>query len=201
MPGEKERGRVLAENRELLFHELQHRVSNNLQMVAAMLSLQRRHVDHETARQALDDAREEIATLLGARLASPRPDRLIFTSGGTEANNLALFGLAGGRTVSLAAARIEHPSVLGPIAEFVRRGSQWTELRVHRDGSVDLEHLRDFLAQGDAVWTRFNGGEEGTLWYYRALVDAFQKAGSNALVEELNRVVTEIEYEVSGIPF
>lgn len=53
---ERERSRALAENRELLFHELQHRVSNNLQMVAAMLSLQRRHVDHDLARRALDDA-------------------------------------------------------------------------------------------------------------------------------------------------
>lgn len=53
---ERERSRALAENRELLFHELQHRVSNNLQVVAAMLALQRRHVDHDVARKALDDA-------------------------------------------------------------------------------------------------------------------------------------------------
>jgi two-component sensor histidine kinase len=53
---ERERSRALAENRELLFHELQHRVSNNLQVVAAMLSLQRRHVDNDVARRALDDA-------------------------------------------------------------------------------------------------------------------------------------------------
>ncbi len=53
---ERERSRALAENRELLFRELQHRVSNNLQVVAAMLSLQRRHVDHDVARRALDDA-------------------------------------------------------------------------------------------------------------------------------------------------
>ncbi|WHO40385.1 DUF4118 domain-containing protein [Sphingobium sp. AP49] len=53
---ERERSRVLADNRELLFQELQHRVSNNLQVVAAMLSLQRRHVDHDVARRALDDA-------------------------------------------------------------------------------------------------------------------------------------------------
>ena len=53
---ERERSRALADNRELLFHELQHRVSNNLQVVAAMLSLQRRHVDHDVARRALDDA-------------------------------------------------------------------------------------------------------------------------------------------------
>ncbi|HKT75882.1 MAG TPA: histidine kinase dimerization/phosphoacceptor domain -containing protein [Sphingobium sp.] len=60
---ERERNRVLAENRELLFHELQHRVSNNLQVVAAMLSLQRRHIDHDVARQALDDASSRLALI------------------------------------------------------------------------------------------------------------------------------------------
>ncbi|WP_088181866.1 sensor histidine kinase [Sphingobium sp. Z007] len=58
---ERERSRALAENRELLFHELQHRVSNNLQVVAAMLALQRRHVDHDDARRALDDASGRVA--------------------------------------------------------------------------------------------------------------------------------------------
>ena len=58
---ERERSRALAEHRELLFHELQHRVSNNLQVVAAMLSLQRRDVDHEAARRALDDASARLA--------------------------------------------------------------------------------------------------------------------------------------------
>lgn len=57
---ERERNRTLAENRELLFHELQHRVSNNLQVVAAMLALQRRQVDHDLARRALDDASARI---------------------------------------------------------------------------------------------------------------------------------------------
>ena len=60
---ERERSRTLAENRELLFHELQHRVSNNLQVVAAMLSLQRRHVDDELASRALDDAASRLALI------------------------------------------------------------------------------------------------------------------------------------------
>ena len=53
--------------------------------------------------------------------------------------------------------------------------------------------LEDYHAQGDALWSRFSGGREGTLWYYRALVEAFRSAGSLPLVEELDRVVTEIE--------
>ncbi len=58
---ERERSTKLAETHELLFHELQHRVSNNLQVVAAMLTLQRRHIDHDVARRALDDASGRLA--------------------------------------------------------------------------------------------------------------------------------------------
>jgi (p)ppGpp synthase/HD superfamily hydrolase len=53
--------------------------------------------------------------------------------------------------------------------------------------------LADLRSSGDELWQRFNGGKEGTLWYYRALVEAFESAGSNPVVEELGRVVTEME--------
>jgi hypothetical protein len=46
---------------------------------------------------------------------------------------------------------------------------------------------------GDAVWERFQGGKEGTLWYYRSLADAFQKHQITPLVAELERVVSELE--------
>jgi (p)ppGpp synthase/HD superfamily hydrolase len=53
--------------------------------------------------------------------------------------------------------------------------------------------LRDFRQHGDNVWARFKGGKEGTLWYYRSLIAAFRQAGNSELVEELDRVVTELE--------
>jgi cysteine desulfurase len=52
------------------------------------------HRPGQRARRVLEDAREKIAAILGADLAAPRRDRLIFTSGGTEANNLAVLGIA-----------------------------------------------------------------------------------------------------------
>jgi GTP pyrophosphokinase len=55
------------------------------------------------------------------------------------------------------------------------------------------EVLHDLRVDGESVFQRFKGGKEGTLWYYRALVRAFRKAGSNALIEELDRVVTALE--------
>jgi len=53
--------------------------------------------------------------------------------------------------------------------------------------------VMDYRTYGEALWSRFTGGREGTLWYYRAMVNAFRAAGSSELVEELNRVVTELE--------
>ena len=53
--------------------------------------------------------------------------------------------------------------------------------------------LSDYHRMGDKLWSRFNGGKEGTLWYYRSLVEAFRQAGSSPLIEELDRVVSEIE--------
>jgi len=53
--------------------------------------------------------------------------------------------------------------------------------------------LRDYRVHGDHLWLRFTGGKHGTLWYYRELVGAFDKADRNELVSELDRVVTEIE--------
>jgi len=55
---------------------------------------------------------------------------------------------------------------------------------------------RDYLALGDKLWSRFNGGKDGTLWYYRALVTAFRTAGPSALVDELDRAVTDLERAV-----
>ena len=53
--------------------------------------------------------------------------------------------------------------------------------------------LLDYRAVGEAVWSRFTGGREGTLWYYRALVDAFASHGGSPVVDELGRVVGELE--------
>lgn len=61
--------------------------------------------------------------------------------------------------------------------------------KLHNARSV----LADLRVLGDGLWERFTGGEDGTLWYYRALVDAYKASGTNAVVEELDRVVGEIE--------
>lgn len=61
--------------------------------------------------------------------------------------------------------------------------------------------LSDYRTLGESLWSRFSGGKEGTLWYYRSLVTAFRSAGTSPLVEELDLVVSEIErLASSGTP-
>jgi hypothetical protein len=57
--------------------------------------------------------------------------------------------------------------------------------------------LNDYRVLGDAVWERFQGGKEGTLWYYHSLIDAFRSTASTPLIDELERTVRELERLVS----
>jgi (p)ppGpp synthase/HD superfamily hydrolase len=53
--------------------------------------------------------------------------------------------------------------------------------------------LADYRALGAALWPRFNGGRDGTIWYYRALADEIARGGPHAVGVELGRAVTELE--------
>lgn len=57
--------------------------------------------------------------------------------------------------------------------------------------------LSDYRRFGEAVWARFRGSREGTLWYYRSLVEIFGQTGPQGLADELARVVQELE-ELAG---
>ena len=60
--------------------------------------------------------------------------------------------------------------------------------------------LTDYRQVGEALWDRFHGGRDGTLWYYRALADAFLAAGPPVLAAELDRTVRELEVVVGQRP-
>ncbi len=62
--------------------------------------------------------------------------------------------------------------------------------KIHNAGSI----LRDLRNEGDSVWSRFTGGKDGSMWYYRALVEAFRARGQfTTMVDELDQVVSEFE--------
>jgi cysteine desulfurase len=112
------------------------------------------HAAGRKAHRVLEDTREAIAHLLGADITSPHTaDRLIFCSGGTEANNLALLGLTGALTPHtlkssgrIIISAIEHPSITSPASYLAKLGWQVDRLEVTSDGVIRIEHLDELLA-------------------------------------------------------
>jgi len=92
------------------------------------------------AMATLDTARERVAALLGCA-----PDEIVFTSGGSEANNLALKGLCGGPRAGpthIVTSAIEHPAILEPCRYLATLGAMVTRVPVDGSGLVDPDDVR-----------------------------------------------------------
>ena len=104
------------------------------------------HMAGQRAAHYVETAREQVATAVGAL-----PEEIVFTSGATESNNLAILGVAaaaeerGDRRRRIVTLGIEHPSVLGPCRHLGKRGFELVTAPVHRDGTVDLDALKTVL--------------------------------------------------------
>jgi cysteine desulfurase len=99
------------------------------------------HKEGQTARQVIEDARESVGRLIGADARE-----VVFTSGGTESNNAAIFGAAGGLGIHhIVTTAIEHPSVSEPVAELRRRGHEVTIVAPSREGAVDAAAVIDAI--------------------------------------------------------
>jgi cysteine desulfurase len=100
------------------------------------------HSFGQRARSAVETARDQVAALIGAR-----PQEIIFTSGGTEADNHAIFGIAETAKVPahIVTTAIEHEAVLNTCQALEKRGVSVTYLGVDRDGRIDLMALRENL--------------------------------------------------------
>ncbi|HSS21154.1 MAG TPA: cysteine desulfurase family protein [Pyrinomonadaceae bacterium] len=107
------------------------------------------HLFGQEARAAVDRARREVAALIGAR-----PNEIVFVSGGTEANNLAIRGVteadASQTPGHVITSSIEHPSVRGTCDELEKQGWQITRLAAYEAGIVRVDDVRAAL-QPDTV--------------------------------------------------
>ncbi|MBW2460050.1 MAG: cysteine desulfurase [Deltaproteobacteria bacterium] len=115
------------------------------------------HVYGARAMAAVDEARERVAALLGAR-----PSEVVFTSGGTEANNLAIRGVTArlpgpGHVVT---SLIEHPATSRPCAQLERQGFVVTRVGVDEGGRVRLEDLGRVVTGGTALVTLMHSNNE-----------------------------------------
>jgi cysteine desulfurase len=101
------------------------------------------HTTGQKARSAVETAREQVSALINAH-----PQEIIFTSGGTESDNHAIFGMfdplnyAGSNLISTV---IEHEAVLNTCQSLAARGVTVAYLAANREGQIDAQHLRDLL--------------------------------------------------------
>jgi len=101
------------------------------------------HTTGQKARSAVETAREQVAALINAQ-----PQEIIFTSGGTESDNHAIFGMINPTNYTdakLISAVIEHEAVLNTCQALAARGVTVAYLAANRDGQIDPQHLHDLL--------------------------------------------------------
>ncbi|MEX1366925.1 MAG: aminotransferase class V-fold PLP-dependent enzyme, partial [Nannocystaceae bacterium] len=112
------------------------------------------HAYGRDAAQAVARARTEVATLVGAA-----PEHIVFTGGGTEADNLALRGPTPARR-RIVISSVEHPAVELPAKALEQQGWSRTELPVDPRGRVDLERARTLLAEPAGIVSVILGQNE-----------------------------------------
>ena len=132
------------------------------------------------AHRRVEAARRSVAQALGAE-----PDRVFFTSGGTEADNWALFSTArrlGKRGKHLITTRIEHHAVLRPMQELEARGFEVTYLDPESDGTVTLDALRAALRPDTIlVSVMMVNNEVGSLMPIQSMAKLTHRLAPNAL--------------------
>jgi cysteine desulfurase len=137
------------------------------------------HSSGRAARRVVEESREQVAELLGAR-----PAEVIFTSGGTEADNLAVKGAHGARARSQGRSRvvvsaIEHHAVLDPARWLAASGAELVEVGVDAVGRVDLNELvaavDDRTAVVSVLWAN---NEIGTRQPVPEVVEAARRVGA-----------------------
>lgn len=151
------------------------------EVVDAMLPYLREHFGNPSsghawgrrARAAVDKARAQVAALLDCEA-----DEIVFTSGGTEANNLAIRGVTeGGTRRHVVTSSVEHPATERPIAWLERHGFRVTRLPVDRDGRVDA--IRAPVGDETVLISVMHANNEtGVLQPIRALADRAHAHGA-----------------------
>jgi cysteine desulfurase len=133
------------------------------EVVDAMLPFLREHFGNPSSRhrygrialEAVERARGEVAALLNCDA-----DEIIFTSGGTEANNLAIVGTRKGDRRGIVTSVVEHPAVAEPVAWLERRGFHVTRLGVDAMGQVSAHDLGNAIDETTALVTLMHANNE-----------------------------------------
>lgn len=156
-----------------------------------------RHGWGREARAAVEHAREQVAALLNVQAS-----QVVFTSGATEANNLAIKGWCGADEAGcLAVGATEHPSVLAPALARRRLGSEVEILPVDSQGKMDLSALESSLARGvRMVSVMLANNETGVIQDIHAISDRAREYGACVHSDAAQAVgKIEVDFAASGV--
>ncbi|BCB26690.1 cysteine desulfurase NifS [Sulfurimicrobium lacus] len=156
-----------------------------------------RHGFGRGARQAVEEAREKVAATVGAH-----PSQVIFVSGGTEANNLAIRGMAAVLPVSqIVHSGIEHPSVAKPCRDLQQQGWKPRTVAVDRDGRCDMNDLAQSLRESTGlVSVMLANNETGVIQDVAAVAQSARAAGAwvhTDAVQALGKI--EVDFASLGV--
>jgi cysteine desulfurase len=147
------------------------------------------------ARAGLESARERIAATLGARRTE-----IVFTSGGTESDNLAVMGMGMGRN-AMACSAVEHKAVLAAAKQVARSGSELLLVGVDQNGQVDLAAVDEAILQKPAVLSvMWVNNEVGALQPIGEIADRCAAAGivfHTDAVQAIGRVPVRVRAGIS----
>ncbi len=151
------------------------------------------HQYGQTARRGLDRAREQVADLIGGT-----PEEIVFTSGGTEADNLAVFGSLGGDSPrGIVTSAIEHQAVLVPAKAIAARGGGATFVGVSNDGVVDPEEIAAAMTDDVGLVSVMQGNNDvGTLQPVREIAALARERGipcHTDAVQAVGKVPVDVE--------
>jgi cysteine desulfurase len=121
------------------------------------------HYFGQGAKRQLEASRRQIASLIHTNPAHANPAEVIFTSGGTEADNMAVLGVvraSAHRSPHVIASAIEHPAVLGPCGQLGREGAVVTLLPVGASGVVNPDDVRGALRPETALVSIMHANNE-----------------------------------------
>jgi cysteine desulfurase len=134
------------------------------------------HAFGVTAKQGVERARTQLANLIGASA-----DEIVFTSGGTEANNLAIRGIvaAAAERLHVVTSVIEHPATDKPCTWLAQNGYRVTRAGVSADGRVRIDEVENALSDGAALVTVMHSNNEtGVLQPIAEIVELTHRVGA-----------------------
>ena len=154
------------------------------------------HSFGRSARVQLDEAREKVACLIGANSSE-----IIFTSGGTEANNLALLGVAlGGKGKKIITSKTEHPSILNPCRQLEGQGIEVHYLDVDRFGRIDINNLESQITESTALISlQHANSETGVLQDIKKISELARSKGVLFHTDAVQSVA-KIEFNLNEYP-